>query len=620
MVTTRHDLTMPRRGRLALVALGVLLSSFSAAGSGGAVRAQGTDDPATTLLERYKPFVAVRTHLSVCGPGERYLPVPVDTVLGRPDVVLRDASGAVLKVAPTAADLADGPEDRWLDLPGDALTPGCTYEKWFRELDASSAIYGRVVQEGEFVVAQYWLFWIFNQWNDVHEGDWEMAQVMIPAPSLQQALQTAPTTYAYAQHEGSHYAIPADEDEVILTDGTHPVVFSAEGSHASYFESGLWFGKSAATGFGCDDTTGPVEVLEPDLIVLPDGDQPPTTGPLAWLSYRGHWGEEHPAFADGPTGPYTKQQWSQPVTWVEDLGREQGVRIPFASSPATGMFCRLTAAGSALFNQLLDRPWVILGVSALALAALALLVLRSSQGILVRSVRTFWRVKRQLIPAFVMVAVGVGAAYVAQRALLRWTPLGTLTDVAGGSSAWAAPVIALAQAVVIIPMFAWAATVALASVRPVVIAGPDAPRRSRKVRTFWILLLVTFSFAVAVTVFLPLALLPSRWMVAPVVASRERGSLRSALGVSHRLVKGHWLRSVCLLLTMGFIVLVTMSVGAIVLLLTPLTFTAAGAVTGALCVVLVPYLTLVLQEYHAVLLADHAADDARAVVPVPAPS
>ena len=70
---------------------------------------------------------------------------------------------------------------------------------------------------------------------------------------------------------------------------------------------------------------------------------------------------------------------------------------------------------------------------------------------------------------------------------------------------------------------------------------------------------------------------------------------------------------------MGFIVLVTMSVGAIVLLLTPLTFTAAGAVTGALCVLLVPYLTLVLQEYHAVLLAAHAADDARAAVPVTAP-
>ena len=228
-----------------------------------AAHAQGTTDPSTTLLERYKPFVALRTHLSVCRPGERYLPVPVDTIFGRPDVVLRDESGDVLKVAPTAADLAAGPEDRWIDLPGNALIPGCTYEKWFRTLGASPAIYGRVVQEGDVVVAQYWLYWVFNQWNDVHESDWEMAQVMIPAPRVEQALQAAPTMYAYAQHEGSQYAIPADGDQVFLRDGTHPIVFSAEGSHASYFESGLWFGKSAATGFGCDDTTGPSRSSSP---------------------------------------------------------------------------------------------------------------------------------------------------------------------------------------------------------------------------------------------------------------------------------------------------------------------------------------------------------------------
>ena len=95
--------------------------------------------------------------------------------------MLRDESGDVLKTAPTAADLAAGPEDRWIDLPGNALIPGCTYEKWFRTLGASPAIYGRVVQEGDVVVAQYWLYWVFNQWNDVHESDWEMAQVMIPA-------------------------------------------------------------------------------------------------------------------------------------------------------------------------------------------------------------------------------------------------------------------------------------------------------------------------------------------------------------------------------------------------------------------------------------------------------
>ncbi len=432
---------MRRWGRLiAVLALVALLAPLPMA---GAATAQDAGDPATALLERYKPDVGIRTHLRICGPGERYVPMPVDSIFGRQDVVLRDQSGAVLKVAPTAADLAGGPPDRWIDLPGNALDPGCTYEKWFRTLDAPISIYGRVVQEGDVVVAQYWEYWVFNQWNDLHESDWEMAQVMFEASTVQEALDTTPYMYAYAQHEGAQYAIATDDDDVEFSPDGHRIVFAAEGSHASYYDSALWFGKSSATGFGCDDSTGPVEVLEPELVVLPSGDDPPTTGPFAWLSYQGHWGEQQPAFADGPTGPYMKQQWADPVTWVDDLGRENAVQVPFASSPATGAFCRMTQWGSTLFNRLLNQPWLILGLSALVLAAVAIVVLRSSQGVLVRAVRTSWRVRRQLVPAAGLVALGVATSYGAQKLLLDLTPVGDLTDALGGSSAWAAPLIAL---------------------------------------------------------------------------------------------------------------------------------------------------------------------------------
>jgi hypothetical protein len=604
---------MRRWGRLiAVLALAALLAPLPVS---GATHAQDTGDPATALLERYKPAIAIRTHLRICGPGERYVPVPVDTIFGRPDVVLRDASGTVLKVAPTAADLAGGPPDRWIDLPGNALTPGCSYERWFRELDAPISIYGRVVQEGDVVVAQYWEYWVFNQWNDLHESDWEMTQVMFQAPSIEAALATTPFMYAYAQHEGAQYAVPADNDPVErAADGRH-IVFASEGSHASYFAAELWFGKSAATGFGCDDSTGPVEVLEPELIVLPAGDDPPTTGPFAWLSYEGHWGEQQPAFANGPTGPFMKQQWAEPVTWVDELGRENAVQVPFASSPATGGFCRLTQYGSALFNRVLDRPWLILGISAIVLAAVAVVVLRSSQGVLVGAIRTSWRVRRKLVPAGALVALGVGASYAFQKLLLDLTPIADLTDALGGSSAWAAPVMSVVQGVVLVPLLAWAATLTLAAMRPDVVAGPGAPRRSRKVRTFWILLLLTLTFSVALVLFWPLVLLPSRWIVAPVVASRERGSLLSALGASNRLVAGHWLRSIGMMITMALIASLTAAVGAIVLLLTPLSFAEAGIVTGALTVVLVPYLCMVLVEYHAVLMAAHGGAEEPTTVP-----
>ena len=28
---------------------------------------------------------------------------------------------------------------------------------------------------------QYWLFYVFNDWNNLHEGDWEMIQLVFDA-------------------------------------------------------------------------------------------------------------------------------------------------------------------------------------------------------------------------------------------------------------------------------------------------------------------------------------------------------------------------------------------------------------------------------------------------------
>ena len=105
-------------------------------------------DP-TELLERYAPVLALRQQSTPCGDGEPYLPIVVDHVLGRDDVVLRDGDGEVVTTAPTADDLAAGGEEWALDLPGDALDPGCDYEEWFRSMDAEPAVYGRAVVDGD---------------------------------------------------------------------------------------------------------------------------------------------------------------------------------------------------------------------------------------------------------------------------------------------------------------------------------------------------------------------------------------------------------------------------------------------------------------------------------------
>ncbi len=96
--------------------------------------------------------------------------------------------------------------------------------------------------------------------------------------------------------------------------------------------------------------------------------------------------------------------------------------------------------------------------------------------------------------------------------------------------------------------------------------------------------------------FWPLAILASRWIVAPVAATDT--STTAALGRSNRLVRGHAWRALGMLVTMALVAGIAAGVGVLVLLLTPLAFWVSGAVVAVVGVVLVPYLGLVLVEFH----------------------
>ena len=95
-----------------------------------------------------------------------------------------------------AADLV-GLYEYHLDFPGDALDPGCTYERWARRLTAGSApaVYAHVATEpgtpGKLAL-QYWLFYAFNDFNNLHEGDWEMIQLVFDAGDAREALAQEP--------------------------------------------------------------------------------------------------------------------------------------------------------------------------------------------------------------------------------------------------------------------------------------------------------------------------------------------------------------------------------------------------------------------------------------------
>src|SRR6185437_6403541 len=119
-------------------------------------------DAVTQLADRFAPVVRLVKQERPCGHGEAFEPTDVDVVLGNPDVALRGPwSGAnIVKVAPTANDLASGLFEYNLDFPGNALAPGCSYEQWSRRISAGSepTTYAHVVRAKGRLALQYWFF------------------------------------------------------------------------------------------------------------------------------------------------------------------------------------------------------------------------------------------------------------------------------------------------------------------------------------------------------------------------------------------------------------------------------------------------------------------------------
>ena len=171
------------------------------------------------------------------------------------------------------SDLFDLGEGFYLDAPGDSLNPGCLYEQDHDRFNEGqpAVVYAHIAQqpdEPDQLAVQYWLYWYYNDWNNKHEGDWEFVQVLFDASTVAEALATDPTSTGYAQHEGGERA-DWDGDK-LQREGTHPVVYSSQRSHASYYNAALYMGRSGSEGFGCDNTDEPSTRVEPEVVLLPD--------------------------------------------------------------------------------------------------------------------------------------------------------------------------------------------------------------------------------------------------------------------------------------------------------------------------------------------------------------
>ncbi len=351
-----------------LVALAALVAAGAALiPTPAAAQADTSASTEQELVEKYAPILLLKEQAAPCDPdGEPYSPQSVDIVLDNPDVVLRQVGNGdpILKVAPTASDLYGRSEGFFLDFPGSALEPGCIYEQDFDRYtgtvtgEREPVVYAHIAtqaDEPDKLAVQYWFYWYYNDWNNKHESDWEGIQLLFDVGTVDEALQVEPVSVGYAQHEGGERA--AWDSSKLEREGTRPYVYPSAGSHASYYSSALYIGRSASEGFGCDTTAEPSVRTDPSVILLPTESSGPDDE-FAWVDYNGRWGERQSGAFNGPTGPQDKERWIEPVDWHNGL-RSDSVVVPAGDGRGESIiktFCGVVEAGSGALVTLKTSP------------------------------------------------------------------------------------------------------------------------------------------------------------------------------------------------------------------------------------------------------------------------
>ena len=558
--------------------------------------ARAAGDAELRLAQRYVPILARKKQSKPCGKGEAYRPTSVDLVLGNREVALRDRHNRVVTTAPTASALFGKPAGFYLDLPGNPLHPGCRFERDFLRWNAGrpAVTYVHVATEPGIpgkLALQFWFYYTFNNFNDKHESDWEFAQLVFDAGSVDEALRRSPTQVGLSQHEGGEQA--AWDSRKLEKDGNHLVLYPGSGSHANYYSSALWLGRSARQGFGCDDTTGPSVRTSLQVRVVPSS-ATRADDPDAWLGFDGRWGQKEAAFNNGPPGPQTQFAWLSPISWQAAL-RKGAVAIPGRATlgpSITSFFCGAVATGSDGFIFMTTEPWGFLGLALLLFAGAALAVwrttwsppdpvpLREARGggqILRAARRVYWR--------HLSVFVGIGLIFVpiglvftgVQYVLFRLTGLRHLVEVAGRGNLVSA-VSALIVGAIGVLIASVLVTAAVAAALDELAAG-RRPTALGSCRVAWARLKPLLS-AVLVEVLVVLVLLITvvgipvavyllvRWAFAVQADVIEELPTRRALRRSAELVRGRWWRNLGITATVNVIAALSGPIVGVVVLLT----------------------------------------------------
>ncbi len=588
------------------------------------------------LADKYAPIVMLKAQKEPCdSTGEAYAPVSVDIVLSNPAVLLRNIDSTETVTAPDAPDLFGLGEGNYLDLPNDPRKPGCLYEEDFDALEPAITpiAYAHIArQDGASGFAlQYWLYYYFNDWNNNHESDFEMIQLIFEADSVEEALAQTPTRVGYSQHGGGEYA-DWDSDK-LLRDGNHPIVYVASGSHSNQFANENYIGRAEedGVGFGCDDASGTSVRMQTAAIVVPTSVDS-ADDEFAWINFEGRWGEQLSGEFNGPTGPNTKRAWTQPFAWQEDL-RSSNVEVPTgktAGPSPVNAFCGIVAfVSNNILPFVTERPWLTLMGAVAVVGGLATTAARTNYDLVpvpLRRKRRFGQILRAAVftvrKRFALF-VGISIAFIPagilasslQAFLANNPPLGALLDLSDppmgiaiviGATIGVA-VFSIAYLVTIIGITAALAELEdgndisiLGAYKAVWVRISDLVRA--RLRAFFILLLLTIS-----VVGIPWAIRRGvLWIFLEQAILFDDADKGTARELSERAVDGHWWRAAALSAAFTF---GGLSLGPIItaplLLFTSTPLELLNAMSSLIYMIVVPVIAVAL----ALLYFDLKASD-----------
>ena len=143
-------------------------------------------------------------------------------------------------------------------------------------------------QASGLVNVEYWFFYPFNDAFAMfnHESDWEHVRVTID-PKTEQAVEVK-----FSQHNGGEI-LKIGDAKLTMDGGSHPVAYSAKGTHANYPTVGTFAIEGVPLNVAKDTTkaAAPADVWKTEDALVQVGTRGAPKNGQVFVKFWGRWGE-----------------------------------------------------------------------------------------------------------------------------------------------------------------------------------------------------------------------------------------------------------------------------------------------------------------------------------------